>query len=101
MAQKSREELKKQFRKGARPSQEDFADLIDSNLNIQEDSSIEGYLKIKIRGEIFREKQQELFVPAESNELIKFDVNNDSINNNSLVEIEINIIKVLELLNEQ
>lgn len=37
MAQKSRSELQELFKKGAKPSQQDFADFIESTLNVKDD----------------------------------------------------------------
>ncbi len=56
MAQKSRSELQGLFKTGAKPSQEDFADFIESTLNIKDDgiekpSGADTPLKITVQGE--------------------------------------------------
>ena len=55
MAQKSRTELQGLFKTGAKPSQQDFSDLIDSTINVKDDgiekpSGIDTPLKIKAQG---------------------------------------------------
>lgn len=40
MAKRNRETLKNYFKKGARPSEQDFADLVDSSLNILDDGFV-------------------------------------------------------------